>query len=143
MFQTISNSTQFGPLAKEDLHIYIIDASHLNQSIEILENEIERRKRKDKEVWYIDISSLQTISNAQLMLNGLPLDIDDDIFLFMFIDGDSAKVWETYRLAQEKDIVIKDFGRWTREMGLELTTLEKWQRRGDLSVRIKITNILI
>ena len=137
MFQTISNSTQFGPLAKEDLHIYIIDASRLNQSIEILENEIERRTRNDKEFWYIDISSLQTISNAQSMLNGLPLDIDDDIFLFMFIDGDSAKIWETYRVAKRKDIVIKDFGRWTRDVGLELTTLEKWQRRGDLSVRIK------
>ena len=137
MFQTISNSTQFGPLAKEDLHIYIIDSSRLNQSIEILENEIERRARKDKEVWYIDISSLQTISNAQSMLNGLPLDIDDDIFLFMFIDGDSAKIWETYRIAQEKDIVIKDFGRWTRDTGLKLTTLKKWQRRGDLSVTIK------
>ena len=135
MFQTISNSTQFGPLAKEDLHIYIIDSSRLNQSIEILENKIERRTRKEKEVWFIDISSLQTISNAQSMLNGLPLDIDDDIFLFMFINGDSAKVWEIYRLAQDKDIVIKDFGRWTMEMGLELTTLEKWQRRGDLSVR--------
>ena len=100
-------------------------------------NEKERRTRNDKEVWYIDISSLQNISNAQSMLNGLPLDIDEDIFLFMFINGDSAKVWEIYRLAQEKDIVIKDFGRWTMEMGLELTTLEKWQRRGDLSVRIK------
>ena len=137
MFQTTSNSTQFGPLAKEDLHIYIIDSSRLNQSIQILENEIERRTRNDKEVWYIDISSLQTISNAQSMLNGLPLDIDDDIFLFMFIDGDSAKIWETYRLAQEKDIVIKDFGRWTRDTGLKLTILKKWQRRGDLSVTIK------
>ena len=109
----------------------------MNQSIEILENEMKRRTRKDKEVWFIDISSLETISNAQLMLNGLSLDIDDDIFLFMFIDGDSAKIWETYRLAQEKDIVIKDFGRWTRDTGLKLTTLEKWQRRGDFSVRIK------
>ena len=115
----------------------MIDSSRVNQSIEILEDEMKRRTRKDKEVWYIDISLLETISNAQSMLQGLPLDIDDDIFLFMFIDGDSAKVWETYRLAQEKDIVIKDFGRWTREMGLELTTLEKWQRRGDLSVRIR------
>ena len=107
------------------------------ESDKILENELERRTRKEKEVWYIDISSLQTISNAQSMLNGLPLDIDDDIFLFMFINGDSAKVWETYRLAQEKDIVIKYFGRWTRDTGLKLTTLEKWQRRGDLSVTIK------
>ena len=115
----------------------MIDSNHVNQSIEILENEMKRRTRKDKEVWFIDISSLETISNAQIMLQGLLLDIDDDIFLFMFINGDSAKIWEIYRLAQEKDIVIKDFGRWTRDTGLKLTTLKKWQRRGDLSVTIK------
>ena len=114
----------------------MIDSNHVNQSIEILENEMKRRTRKDKEVWFIDISSLETISNAQLMLQGLLLDIDDDIFLFMFIDGESAKIWETYRLAPETDIIIRDFGRWTREMGLKLTTLEKWQRRKDLSVRL-------
>ena len=119
----------------------MIDSSRVNQSIEILENEMKRRTRKDKEVWYIDISSLETILNAQSMLQGLPLDIDDDIFLFMFIDGESAKIWETYRLAPETDIIIRDFGRWTREMGLKLTTLEKWQRRGDLSVRV--TNKII
>ena len=114
----------------------MIDSNRVNQSIEILEKEMKRRTRKDKEVWYIDISSLETISNAQSMLQGLPLDIDDDIFLFMFIDGESAKIWETYRLAPETDIIIRDFGTWTREMGLKLTTWEKWQRRGDLSVRV-------
>ena len=114
----------------------MIDASRVNQSIEILENEMKRRTRKDKEVWYIDISSLETILNAQSRLQGLPLDIDEDIFLFMFIDGESAKIWETYRLAPETDIIIRDFGRWTRETGLKLTTLKKWQRRGDFSVRV-------
>ena len=114
----------------------MIDSNHVNQSIEILENEMKRRTRKDKEVWYIDISSLETITNAKLMLKGLPLDIDDDIFLFMFIDGDSSKIWETYKLSPEKDIIIRDFGGWTREMGLNLTKLEKWQRWGDLSVRL-------
>ena len=114
----------------------MIDSSRVNQSIEILENEMKRRTRKDKEVWYIDISSLETILNAQSMLQGLPLDIDDDIFLFMFIDGESAKIWEAYRLAPETNIIIRDFGRWTRETGLKLTTLKKWQRRGDLSVRV-------
>ena len=114
----------------------MIDSSRIYQSIEILENKMQRRTRKDKEVWFIDISSLETISNAQLMLQGLLLDIDDDIFLFIFIDSESAKIWETYRLAPETDIIIRDFGGWTREMGLTLTTLEKWQRRGDLSVRV-------
>ena len=103
---------------------------------------MKERTRKDKEFWFIDISALQNIDNASSMLNmldTLPLDVDDDIFLFMFIENDSARIWEMYKLAPEKDLIIKEFGGWTREIGLKLTNLEKWQRRGDLSVSILIS----
>ena len=73
------------------------------------------------------------------MLDTLTLDVDDDIFLFMFIENDFARIWEMYKLAPEKDLIVKDFGSWTREIGLKLTNLEKWQRRGDLSVSILIS----
>ena len=92
------------------------------------------RTRRDKEFWFIDVSAFQTISNASSRLNTLSLDIDDDVFLFMFIENDFARFWEMYKLSPEKDLVIKDFGMWTREIGLKLTNLEKWHRRGDLSV---------
>ena len=100
---------------------------------------MKERTRKDKEFWFIDISALQNIDNASSMMNmldTLPLDVDDDIFLFMFIDNDFARIWEMYKLAPEKDLNVKDFGNWTGEIGLKLTNLEKWQRRGDLSVSI-------
>jgi hypothetical protein len=121
-------------LAKEDLHIYIIDSFNVQQSITCLENKMNARTRRDKEFWFIDISAFQTISNASLRLNTLSLDIDDNVFLFMFIENDFARFWEMYKLSPEKDLVIKDFGKWTREIGLKLTNLEKWHRRGDLSV---------
>ena len=100
---------------------------------------MKERTRKDKEFWFIDISALQNIDNASSMMNildALPLDIDDDIFLYMFIEKNSARIWEMYKLAPEKDLIVKDFGNWTEEIGLKLTNLEKWQRRGDLSVSI-------
>ena len=100
---------------------------------------MKERTRRDKEFWFIDISALQDIDNASSMLNvldTLPLDVDDDIFLFMFIENDSARIWEMYKLASEKDLIVKDFGSWTEEIGLKLTNLEKWHRRGDLSVSI-------
>ena len=138
-FQSISNSTKYGFLAKEDLHLYIIDSDEIQQSMKCLQNKMKERTRTDKEVWFIDISALQNIDNASSMMNmldTLPLDVDDDIFLFMFIENDSARIWEMYKLAPKKDLIVKDFGNWTGEIGLKLTNLEKWQRRGDLSVSI-------
>ena len=138
-FQTVSNLTKNKYVAKEDLHIYIVDSDNLKQSIKFLDNKMKERTRKDKEFWFIDISALQNIDNASSMMNmldTLPLDVDDDIFLFMFIKNDSARIWEMYKLAPEKKLIVKDFGNWTGEIGLKLSNLEKWQRRGDLSVSI-------
>ena len=111
----------------------------MKQSLTCLENKLKERTRIDKEVWFIDISAFQKIEIASSMLDKLSLDIDDDMFLFMFIENDSARIWEMYKLAPEKDLIIKEFGGWTREIGLKLTNLEKWQRRGDLSVSILIS----
>ena len=97
---------------------------------------MKERTRRDKEYWFIDISAFQNVANASSMLNTLPLDIDDDLFLFIFIENDFARIWEIYKLAPEKDIIIKDFGSWTQETGLKSTNLGKWQRRKDLSVSI-------
>ena len=99
---------------------------------------MKERTRRDKEYWFIDISAFQNVANASSMLNTLPLDIDDDMFLFIFIEDDSARIWEIYKLAPEKDIIIKDFGSWVQEIGLKSTNLGKWQRRRDLSVSILI-----
>ena len=103
---------------------------------------MKERTRKDKEFWLIDISDLHNIDNASSiinMLDNLTLDFDDDIFIFTFIENDSARIWERYKFAPEKDLIVKDFGNWAGEIGLKLTNLEKWQRRGDLSVSILLS----
>ena len=133
MFQT--NSSENGPLAEDlDMHIFIIDSNNLKKSIKFFEHKLRKRTRISKEFWFVDISGLGSIDNAELMLNNLPLDIDDDIFLYMFSNNDMAKIWEVYKLVPEKDLVVKELGMWTRQIGLDMTTLEKWQRRGDLQV---------
>ena len=99
---------------------------------------MKERTRRDKEFWFVDISALQNVANASSMLSTLTLDVDDDMFLFMFIEKDFAKIWEMYKLAPEKELIIKDFGTWTREIGLKLPNMEKSHRRGDLSVSISI-----
>ena len=97
---------------------------------------MKKRTRQDKEFWFIDISAFRNIGNASSILNTLSLDIDDDMFLFMFIESDYANIWEMYKLKPENKLIVKDFGSWRREIGLKLTDLETWQRRRDLSVSI-------
>ena len=138
LFQTVSNSTKNGNVAKEDIHIYILDSDNVIESIICLENKMKERTRRDKEFWFVDISALQNVANASSMLSTLTLDVDDDMFLFMFIEKDFARIWEMYKLAPEKELIIKDFGKWTREIGLKLPNMEKSHRRGDLSVSISI-----
>ena len=138
LFQPIFNSTKNEFIAKEDLHIYIIDLNNVKQSLKCLENKMKERTRRDKEFLFVDISALQNVANASLMLSTLTLDVDDDIFLFMFIEKNFARIWEMYKLAPEKDLIVKDFGKWTREIGLKLPNMEKSHRRGDLSVSISI-----
>ena len=107
----------------------------------ILEVMMLKRSRKNKEFWFIDISAFQTITNAELMLNSLPLDIDDDIFLYMIMKNDTARIWEIYKLLPGKDLIVRDIGEWTKDFGLNLTTKEKWQRRSNLMVTIYLTLI--
>ena len=121
-------------MGKEELHIYILDSYNVQKSIKCLEKKTKERTRRDKEFWFIDISAFQTTGNASSMLNTLSLDVDDDVFLFMFTENDSARIWEIYKLSPEKDLIIKDFGKWATEIGLKLTNLEKWHRRSDLAV---------
>ena len=80
--------------------------------------------------------TIGSIENAETMLSILPLDMDDDIFLYIFPNNDMAEIWEIYKLVPEKDLVVRKLGKWNRMVGLDMTTLEKWQRRGDLTVRI-------
>ena len=75
---------------------------------------MKERTRTDKEVWFIDISAFQNIVNASSMLNTLSLDVDDDMFLFMFIQGDYAKIWEMYKLVPDRDLIIRQLGIWNR-----------------------------
>ena len=118
--------------------MYILDSDNVIESITCLENRMKERTRKDKEFWFVDISALQNVANASSMLSNLTLDVDDDMFLFLFIEKDFARIWEMYKLAPEKELIVKDFGKWTREIGLKLPDMEKSHRRGDLSVSISI-----
>ena len=103
-----------------------------------------KRTRKDKEYWLIDISALKIMENATLMLDDLPLDIDDNIYTFKLVNHTFVDIWEIYKIKSENNLIVKKFGIWKSEMGLLSNVMSKWQRRKDLTVSFEnLHNIFI
>ena len=96
-----------------------------------------KRTRKDKEYWLIDISALKIMENATLMLDDLPLDIDDNIYTFKLVNHTFVDIWEIYKIKPENNLIVKKFGIWKSEMGLLSNVMSKWQRRKDLTVSLE------
>ena len=65
---------------KEDFNIFIINENNLRNSINYLSSLIKARTRQNQEYWLIDISGLDSIETAELLLDILNMDVDDDIF---------------------------------------------------------------
>ena len=135
LYQSPKNDSNMSlRLKDEDLHIYIIDKNNLKSSIKMLESLISKRTRLNKEFWMVDISALKNLENTELMLNGLELDIDDDILLYKAMET-KVMVWEAYRFNPSTDIIIKEIASWMESMeGLDMVGLDKWKRRGNLMV---------
>ena len=121
-------------VADEDLQVFIIDNIDTKKSIQMLMYQIHRRSRSNKEFWLIDLGALGSLDNAELMLSSLRLDLDDDILAFLFTKDDMAYLWEIYKLSPEKYLMVKELGTWKRDKGFDLTSLDKWKRRGNLMV---------
>ena len=107
LFQENDNSTKNELSSAEDVHIYVIDSSNSKMSMTVLEQRIERRTRKDKGFWFIDISMFKTLEEAKLMLDNLSLDIDDDIFAFMLSNETTINIWDIYKVVPENDSIVK------------------------------------
>lgn len=110
-------------MSNEDLHVFIIG------NVASLEAKLNARTRANREFWLIDVTPLQSMD----LLQNLTLDIDDDIYLYHWKD-DIYHVQEAYKLSPELDLIVKNFGNWSMQKGLEITHLNKWERRGDLTV---------
>ena len=120
---------------KEDFNIFIINENNLRNSINYLSSLIKARTRQNQEYWLIDISSIDSIETAELLLDILNMDVDDDIFVVKFDEKTlEADIWEIYKLSFAQPLIKKYIGLWSETDGLNMTTLEKYQRRGDLMV---------
>ena len=139
LFQNQLNSSKEVLLNEEDLHYFIIDPDNVKESIKLLEKNIKRRTRINKEFWLIDISALESIENAEFSLVNLYSDLDDDFFLFMPFNRDAIKIWEAYKIDPTTDLILREIGFWDKASGFVMFGLDKWKRRGNLRVSHSVT----
>ncbi len=61
-------------------------------------NQMEKRTKDSLEFWMLDISGLGPIGNVAEAFKDLPLDYNDDVYLYDNDKGnDLINIWEVYR----------------------------------------------
>ena len=126
----------------ENLKIYIPDESNLEKSLEQFVQLYSTRSRADREYWLLDVSSWQSVNDVTEELRDLPLDLDDDLFLFSKLkDGSAISIWEFYEILPSIPRKLLEYGQWTSG-GLSLNKEKKWNRRRDLEVGTQVFLLL-
>ena len=93
----------------------------------------------DKDYWLVDISTWPDMYNVIKDFKDIPLDLDDDLFLYKATNIengiiDSLEMYEFYEIHKSKPRKILSYGEWSLEKGLILPNEGKWVRRKDLEV---------
>ena len=119
----------------EGLHVFI----PRNWSEDILRfgQFYSERTRASREHWLLDI----TLGNGSIdeivkeNLKDLPLDLDDDLFLFKNIEN-KLTIWEIYEIHPTRPRKVVPYATWTEEKGTQITAEKKWRRRSNLEVSL-------
>ena len=84
----------------------------------------------------IACKDLDSIYNAQVLLSNLNLDLDDDVFIVEYdkVDKRTCQIWEIYKISPTEPLIVNDVGTWSKNDGLNMTLLQKYERRRDLMV---------
>ena len=119
----------------ENLKIYIPDESNLGKSLQQFIQLYSTRSRADRDYWLLDVSSWKSVNDVTEELRELPLDLDDDLFLYskQQKDGATISIWEYYEIHPSIPRKLLEYGQWTSG-GLSLNKEAKWNRRRDLEV---------
>ena len=120
----------------KDLHLFVSDASHQNQSLELFHDLYFMRTTKSLEYWLLDVSMLEPGILDSSMQDLKTLDLNDDLYLYELKDN-GIEIWEYYEIHSSLPRVLQAYGFWT-EVDLEVFEMSKWIRRRDLKVHIYI-----
>ena len=118
----------------EGLHVFVSNKLNWNESIGQFKELFSVRTNASKEYWLLDVPSNKEIEEiVDEDLNDLPLDLDDDLYLFQTF-GKSIQIFEFYQIHKTLPKKIKPYGTWNDLTAMQIPTKQKWQRRKDLEV---------
>ena len=96
-------------------------------------------KKWTHEYWLFDLSVTHNIEETSYLSQNLPLDLDDNLYLFASDgndNGNNIDIWEFYEIHPTRPRKLDYYGSWTSRNGLNITNEEKWDRRNDLEVYV-------
>ena len=140
-FQFISKIDQNMSLSKDpqDLIVFVPDESEIDDHIENFIGRFNQRERANKEFWLLDITSFGTIKIARERFKNLKLDLDDDLYWFAH-SREGIDLYEAYRIHEDYDINVKQYGFWSVDNGLTTPMHGKWMRRQNMErAKLKVT----
>jgi hypothetical protein len=84
----------------------------------------------------IALSALTTTEEEAFeKLQNLRLDFDDNVFFYFYKKDFSISILEAYKIGYNSNLTVLQFGNWSDQTGLTVTSNEpKWVRRDDLKV---------
>ena len=89
-------------------------------------------------------SSWKTIEGAIEKIQNIPLDFNDDFFLYYKDSDHTIKLWEYYEVHESRPKKLLPYGTWTIDAGLQqLPPTKKWERRGNLEVFNSLLSLTI
>ena len=122
----------------EDLHVFILDEANLHRSLDHFKKLYALRTWTDKEFWLLDISSMNSEpKKMQNIFHDLPLDLDDDLYLFKS-NVNSLSIWEFYEINSSVPRKILYYATWAIETGLRIKNTKKWSRRKNMEVMMRV-----
>ena len=95
------------------------------------------REKWNHENWLLDLSITDTIEETLFLLQNLPLDLDDDLYLFAADgsdNGNNIDIWEFYEIHPTRPKKLNYYGSWESKNGLNISNEDKWDRRKNLEV---------
>ena len=112
----------------QDLNVFIPNEDETENNLDYLKMAFSSRTPSSQDFWLISIwTSIK-------VLDGIKLDLDDDVYLYS-IEDKAIQIYEYYEINSKIPRRILPYGNWTSSGGLLLSSTDKWERRTNLEVR--------
>ena len=123
------------PILNDDLHVFIPNDSEMTRSIDLFVQFYSLQKKLNAEYWLLDVSGFESMNDIRGSLQKLKLDLDDDLYLYNYDRQQKVvNILEFYEIHSSVKRKLINYGSWNSINGLNVITIEKWNRRKNLEV---------